>query len=130
CATTPTPSPSTASRKSPLKRTKSHHDGAVPTLLCLSRAVAASGGKSLPNREVLRAILTQTGDYIAEGTVNRSLPRLVANCFVEVDYSDHRHPKYRPTPFGEKKARLVAFVLDALDHRDDDRPDNDHRDDG
>ena len=101
------------------------HSGDAPTLLCLSRAVAASGGKPLPNREVLRAILTQTGDYIAEGTVNRSLPRLVANHFVEVDHSDHRHPKYRPTPLGEKKARLVAFVLDALDHRDDD----DHRDD-
>jgi DNA-binding HxlR family transcriptional regulator len=81
-------------------------------LLCLAHA-----GRPLRFRELARTIVEQSGSYIADGKISRSLPRLKQCGLVIVGDEDNRHPSYRPTPLGQAKAGLLTFVLESMEHR-------------
>ncbi|GAA4174553.1 hypothetical protein GCM10022251_74200 [Phytohabitans flavus] len=61
--------------------------------------------------------MEQTGSYIADSDLSRSLPRLKHSMLVAVHDEGTRRPSYAPTPLGEKQAALLTFILDAVEHR-------------
>jgi len=91
-------------------------------LLCLTRGVANAAGQPLHFRQLLRSIIEQTGTYIPESSISRSLPRLNDARLVAVDGKGTRHPAYRPTLLGTQNAALLTFILDAIENRNDDDP--------
>lgn len=103
------------------------HDALI--LLCLARGVADAADQPLRFRQLARSIIKQTGSYVPESNISRSLPRLRDAKLVAVHGADTRHPSYRPTLLGAQKAELVTFLLQAIDNRpagpDDDDDDDD-----
>lgn len=102
------------------------HDALI--LLCLTRGVADGKGRPLHFRELARSIIHQTGTYIAESNISRSLPRLKDARLVAVYDEGTRHPSYRPTRSGEKKAALLALLLQAMEDQNKDPADSDGED--
>ena len=99
------------------------HDALI--LLCLSRGIAAGDGKPLHFRELARSIIDQTGTYIPESNISRSLPRLKDARLVTVYDEGTRHPAYRPTRLGEQKAALLALLLQAMEEHLSQSPSDD-----
>ena len=97
------------------------HDALI--LLCLTHGVAEAAGEPLHFRQIARTIIEQTGSYVPESNLSRSLPRLKEANLVAVQDEGTRHPSYRPTVLGERKAALLNLLLQALDGHDWDDPD-------
>ena len=108
------------------------HDALI--LLCLTRGVADAAGQPLHFRQLARSIIEQTGSYIPESNISRSLPRLKDARLVAVHDGGTRHPSYRPTPLGAQKTALLTFILQAVEDRNNedptDRDDDDEPRDG
>ena len=101
------------------------HDALI--LLCLAHGVADAGGEPLHFRQLARTIIEQTGSYVPESNLSRSLPRLKEVNLVAVQGEGTRHPSYRPTALGERKAALLDLLLQALEGQDWDDPACDDR---
>ena len=78
---------------------------------------------SLRYSELARAVIEHTADRLSDAEINRCLPRLEAHGFLIGD-GPKRHKTYRLTRRGHDKAALLTYILDSLERRDDEPPDN------
>ncbi|SRR6266511_1234341 len=98
------------------------HRGDATVLVCLAHGVAATHGRPLHFRELVRTIVEQCHGYVAEGKISRVLRRLQRSGLVAAADEDTRHPCYSLTPLGQQKANLLVFVLETLENRDNQPP--------
>ena len=78
---------------------------------------------SLRYSELARAIIAHTGERLSDAEINRCLPRLESHGLLVGD-GPQRHKTYRLTRRGHDKAALLTYILDSLERRDDEPPDD------